>query len=142
MANRYGSNYGFTLQKEVWNLYLRATIGNTGAPTLVPSQSKGIQSITRFGVGAYKVQFGTIGGSIDVYPVFLWGNCMFDDTTNYFSGGTSLVVAMEGQDIGGVGVITQGNIAMICYGNNGLPSEIPSGMAIQCIFAVGNSTAY
>lgn len=55
MANRLMTQFRYTLEKKIVDIYAKATIGGTGAPTLVPTLSKGVASISRTGVGAYTV---------------------------------------------------------------------------------------
>jgi hypothetical protein len=55
MANRRFNQFGLSLEGRLVNIYLRATIGATGAPTLVAAKSKGIASIARTGAGAYDI---------------------------------------------------------------------------------------
>lgn len=59
-------NYA-TLEKGPVALYTRATIGAVGAPTIVPLSSKGVYAITRTGVGAYDIMFGTSATAVDTY---------------------------------------------------------------------------
>lgn len=53
MANR-NYNRKQALEKEVKEIYLEATIGSSGAPTL--TRALGIESITRTGTGDYTIQ--------------------------------------------------------------------------------------
>lgn len=56
MANRLMTQFRYTLEKKIVDIYLKAAIGGTGAPTLDSALSKGVASITRTGVGAYTVK--------------------------------------------------------------------------------------
>ena len=55
MANRLFTQFRYTLEKKIVDIYAKATIGATGAPTLVEALSKGVSSIVRTGVGAYTI---------------------------------------------------------------------------------------
>lgn len=53
--NRLYNQFRLALEKKIVDLYARVTIGAAGAPTLVASASKGIQSITRNSAGLYTI---------------------------------------------------------------------------------------
>jgi hypothetical protein len=55
-----------TLEKGPVNVFVKFSVGATGAPTLDAANSKGIKTITRTGVGAYTVAFGGAAG-VDTY---------------------------------------------------------------------------
>lgn len=55
MANRWFDQFRFSLEKNVVELYLKVSIGGSGAPTMDSTQSKGITSITRNSAGDYTV---------------------------------------------------------------------------------------
>ena len=59
-------------EREVKRLYLKATIGASGAPTLVAADSLGIKSIGRNTTGDYTVTLGTPSGGTDKYNKLLW----------------------------------------------------------------------
>ena len=58
MANRDFKDFQ-AAEREVKRLYMKATIGATGAPTLVAADSLGIKTIVRNTTGDYTVTFGT-----------------------------------------------------------------------------------
>lgn len=66
MANRYMVRNYMSLEKAPVALYVRVAIGATGAPTLNALQSQGVLSISRTGVGAYTINFGSAVG-VDTY---------------------------------------------------------------------------
>lgn len=53
--NRNYTQFQLSLEKRTVNLFLKAAIGATGAPTISANLSKGIASIARTGVGAYDI---------------------------------------------------------------------------------------
>ncbi len=55
MANRLFTQFRYALEKKIVDIYCKAAIGGTGAPTLDAVKSKGIYSIARTGVGAYTI---------------------------------------------------------------------------------------
>lgn len=55
MANRNFNQFSLALEKLQVNLFASATIGSTGACTLVTANSKGIASITRNSAGNYTI---------------------------------------------------------------------------------------
>jgi len=61
------------MAKQTWKLYLKATIGASGAVTIDSAQarSNGIVSITKEATaGQYTIVFGTSSSSKDVWPKF------------------------------------------------------------------------
>jgi hypothetical protein len=73
MANRDFKNFQ-AAEREVKRLYMKATIGATGAPTLVAADSLGIKSIVRNTTGDYTVTFGAPSGLTDSYSKLLWAD--------------------------------------------------------------------
>lgn len=65
MANKYGYQFGYSPEAQVWKLYGKVTIGATGAPTLVAASSRGFASITRDSAGLYTIVLS------DVWPKLL-----------------------------------------------------------------------
>lgn len=55
MANRLFNQFRYGLEKKIVDIYCKAAIGATGAPTLNVASSKGVASIARTGVGAYTI---------------------------------------------------------------------------------------
>lgn len=55
MANRLFQQFRFSLEKQVVELWFKATIGASGAPTLVAADSKGVASISRNSAGEYTI---------------------------------------------------------------------------------------
>jgi len=70
MANRFFNQFGKTMEKEVVSLFLKASIGGSGAITLDAVNSKGIAAVQKIGTGAYRIIFGTNLASKDVYYKF------------------------------------------------------------------------
>lgn len=64
-----------SLERAVVALYLKVSIGSTGAPTLVsspPSRCLGVYSMTRTGAGAYTIKFGLNSTTLDTYQRLLY----------------------------------------------------------------------
>jgi len=81
MANRFGQQFSYTLQKQVWSIYAKVTFGSSGAPTLVqgnPAASPGVVSVTRNAAGQFTFVFGTQAGMLDVWPRFLGAQVFFN----------------------------------------------------------------
>lgn len=55
MSNRYMTQFRYSLENAVVDLYLRVSIGASGAPTLVSGQNKGVLSIVRNSAGNYTI---------------------------------------------------------------------------------------
>jgi hypothetical protein len=76
MSNRYfRSEYIYSMEKDVKQIFADVTFGASGAPTVVAANSKGIRSITRASAGVYNIVFGTPAstqaGVTDVYKKLL-----------------------------------------------------------------------
>jgi len=80
MANRYYTQFRYSLEKAVVDLFGFVTFGALGAPTLSAVKSKGIKSITRTGAGAYDIVLGT-GSAMDVYNALLNVDFCFKNAT-------------------------------------------------------------
>lgn len=80
MANRMYTQFRYSLEKAVVELFGKVTFGSSGAPTLSASASKGIKSITRTGTGAYDIVLG-VGSSQDVYNALLNMTCVFKNAS-------------------------------------------------------------
>ena len=104
MANRDFKDFQ-AAEREVKRLYLKATIGASGAPTLVAADSLGIKTIARNGTGDYTITFGTPSGDTEKYNKLLWADGkLLDvdgedirvqiDTDNTSSAGTVLILTV------------------------------------------------
>lgn len=67
MANRYFNNQAFTMEPAIVKLFAKVSFGNSGAPTLSATESKGVVSVTRDNQGIFTFVFGTQAGMLDVY---------------------------------------------------------------------------
>jgi hypothetical protein len=55
MANRQFTQFRYSLEKKIVDLFADVTFGSSGAPTLVKAKSKGVKSITRTSAGLYVI---------------------------------------------------------------------------------------
>lgn len=76
MANRAFHPPRGHLEIGVVTLFAKATIGASGAPTLVASASKGVASITRNSAGQYALLLS------DLYPAMLWATARLMNTAD------------------------------------------------------------
>jgi hypothetical protein len=53
--NRLYTQFQYSLEKRVVNLWMKAAIGSTGAPTISAAASKGVTSIARNSAGKYTI---------------------------------------------------------------------------------------
>lgn len=74
MANRRMSQFRYSMENTVVDLYMVVTIGATGAPTLTRAQ--GVTSITRDSAGQYSIILN------DIYNQLLGLDCMFYASTS------------------------------------------------------------
>ena len=61
-------------ERAVKRLYLKASIGGSGAPTLVTADSLGVKSIARNATGDYTITLGTPSGDTEKYNKLLWSD--------------------------------------------------------------------
>jgi len=55
MANRRMFQFRYSVQRDIVDLTLKASIAAAGVPTLSTTDAKGIASITRLGAGQYRI---------------------------------------------------------------------------------------
>ena len=131
MANRMFNRLQ-ALDKEVKVLFLTATIGSGGDPTLNESKSVGIKSISDTAVGEYDITLGTPGGASDKYPSLLFMQCFLTDTAAISTGG-GVSFQIETDDI------QNGIIKLFALDKDGALAEIRSGDVLQIMIVVKNS---
>ena len=131
MANRM-FNRVQALDKEVKFLFLTATIGAGGDPTLNESKSVGVKSISDTAVGEYDITLGVPGGATDKYPSLLFLQCFLTDSAAISTGG-GVSFQIETDDI------TNGIIKIFALDKDGAIAEIRSGDVLQIMIVVKNS---
>jgi len=132
MANR-NFNRLQALDKEVKFLFLTATIGSGGDPTLNESKSVGIKSISDTAVGEYDITLGVPGGAADKYPSLLFMQCFLTDTAAISTGG-GVSFQIEAESVSSDGVIK-----LFALDKDGALAEIRSGDVLQIMIVVKNS---
>lgn len=136
MANRRYNNQQFTMAPGVVGLWLRATIGAAGAPTLDVAQSKGIVSITRNSAGNYTIVFGTKVGMLDVYNKLLHCKHVFDTS------GTAAAPASPGMYISNNSVSNPALCSLtVIFNAAGVATDPASGEIVHLAFDLKNSSA-
>ena len=131
MANR-NFNRLQALDKEVKFLFLTATIGSGGDPTLNESKSVGIKSIDDTAVGEYDITLGTPGGATDKYASLLFVDGIIVDGTQIGATG-GLGFQVETDDI------TNGIIKIFVLDKEAVRKEVKSGDIIKLMIVVKNS---
>ena len=132
MANR-NFNRVQALDKEVKFLFLTATIGSGGDPTLNESKSVGIKSISDTAVGEYDITLGVPGGAADKYPALLFMQCFLTDTAAISTGG-GVSFQIEAETVSSDGVIK-----LFALDKDGAIAEIRNGDVLQIMIVVKNS---
>jgi hypothetical protein len=131
MANRMFNRLQ-ALDKEVKFLFLTATIGSGGDPTLNESKSVGVKSISDTAVGEYDITLGVPGGATDKYPSLLFMQCFLTDSAAISTnGGVSFQIETDD--------ITNGIIKLFALDKDGAIAEIRSGDVLQIMIVVKNS---
>ena len=132
MANR-NFNRVQAMDKEVKFLFLTATIGSGGDPTLNESKSVGIKSISDTAVGEYDITLGVPGGAADKYPALLFVQCFLLDAAAISTGG-GVSFQIEAETVSSDGVIK-----LFALDKDGAIAEIRSGDVLQVMIVVKNS---
>lgn len=136
MANRYFTQFSWSLEKNPVTLWARVVIGASGAPTLDSTNSKGIKSISRSSAGTYVVTFGNPApnAATDTYNRLLFANAMFE-----VSGGVPAapVMAVSAQSVSSAGTVT------LVFSDVETPAatDPASGEVMYLEFKLKNSTA-
>ena len=128
MANRDFKDFQ-AAEREVKRLYLKATIGGTGAPTLVAADSLGIKTITRATTGDYTVTFGVPGGGTEKYNKLLWcdGKLLDPDAED-------IRVQVDTDSVSSAGTMKLLTVA------GGSAADPSNGATLMMVFDVKNST--
>ena len=121
------------LDKEVKFLFLTATIGSGGDPTLNESKSVGVKSISDTAVGEYDITLGVPGGATDKYPSLLFLQCFLTDSAALSTGG-GVSFQIEAETVSSDGVIK-----LFALDKDGAIAEIRSGDVLQVMIVVKNS---
>ena len=132
MANR-NFNRVQALDKEVKFLFLTATIGSGGDPTLNESKSVGIKSISDTATGEYDITLGVPGGATDKYPSLLFMQCFLTDAAAISTGG-GVSFQIEAETVSSDGVIK-----LFALDKDGAIAEIRNGDVLQIMIVVKNS---
>tara|TARA_R100001594_G_scaffold126751_1_gene164120 strand:- start:5243 stop:5635 length:393 start_codon:yes stop_codon:yes gene_type:complete len=116
-------------EREVKRLYLKATIGASGAPTLVAADSLGVKTIVRNGTGDYTITLGTPSGNTDKYNKLLWSDGKLLDPD-----AEDVRVQIDTDSISSAGTM---KILTVTGGSAADPSN---GATLLMVFDVKNST--
>ena len=120
------------LDKEVKFLFLTATIGSGGDPTLNESKSVGIKSIDDTAVGEYDITLGTPGGTTDKYASLLYFQASLTQSTAVATDG-GISFQIETDDI------TNGIIKLFAIDKAGSVANPRSGATLKIMIVVKNS---
>ena len=128
MANRDFKDFQ-AAEREVKRLYMKATIGATGAPTLVAADSLGIKTIVRNTNGDYTVTFGNPSGDTDKYNKLLWADGKLLDVD-----GEDIRVQIDTDNTASAGTVLILTIAVATA------ADPTNGSTLMMVFDVKNST--
>lgn len=136
MANIYGRQFNLTIEPVQVSLFLRATIGAAGAPTLVTSKSKGIKSIAQTATGTYTITFGNSSAIQDYVKLFMV-HSVFDTTAVGSAVAPVAPIAAVITD-----AVTAGTVQVKFFDYAGVVGNPASGEVMMLRIDLGNSTAY
>lgn len=133
MANRYGQQFSYTLEKQTWKVYAQISFAASGVPTLATASTtagkKGVASIAQNGTGDYTITLQ------DAWVKLLAFQGSFEVS------GTGLPAAPN------IGIHTNGvtsNPGTIRFvtSTGGSATNPASGEVLRLQITLGNSTAY
>lgn len=131
MANRQFSQFRYSLEKAVVDLYAKVAIGATGAPTL--SRGKGIASISRTSAGLYVITLQ------DKYNALLHVSCAQIDGTVPM---TAPVFNVVSETVGSTKLVTVQFTAATAAGDTTLVAADPdNGATLLIKITLSNSSA-
>jgi hypothetical protein len=128
MANRDFKGFQ-AAEREVKRLYLKATIGVSGAATLVAADSLGIKAIVLNTAGDYTVTFGTPSGDTEKYNKLLWMDGKFLDPA-----GEDIRVQIDTDTVSSAGTLTFYTVTAAT------PTNPTNGATLLMVFDVKNSS--
>lgn len=124
MANRLFNQFSFGLEKMRVSLFMHMTIGAVGAPTLIAGDSKGIESVTRIGVGLYRIKLQ------DSYVKLL----MASDLRKLSSNAVQMLLNLDD--------VSANKIMEVAFvDKNGAQVELGNGEEVRMSIVLRNSTA-
>lgn len=121
-----------TLEKAPVALFLKAAIGATGAPTINALQSKGFISITRLGVGNYKLSLGSAAG-VDTYQRLMMAQSVIVGAS---STAFQMVVTQDNS-----ATLSAPNVQIKFFDAAGAAVELPNGVTLLVELILSNTTA-
>lgn len=136
MANRWFTQWLWSLEKNPAQLWASVSFGASGAPTLDALNSKGIRSISRVTTGKYLVTFGVSGGNAttDIYKDLYFVGKKFKVSTGNPAAPHMYVVSQS--------VSTTGSLVLQFTAADGTTAADPaSGEVVLLQFRVKTSTA-
>lgn len=136
MANRWFTQYLWSLEKNPAQIWAYVTFGSTGAPTLSGINSKGIKSITRVSAGKYTVTFGVSGGNAvtDTYNALYFASKRFVKSSGNPAAPHMYVVSQDVQATGSM-------VIQFLAANGSTATDPASGEVALLQFRMKTSTA-
>jgi hypothetical protein len=130
MANRFFSQFQYSLEKKVVNLFGQVAIGATGAPTISAANSKGITSIARNSAGKYTITLQ------DSYNRFLGLAVTLKLSSGAPATSSSVVPVVRSEDVGGAKTVV-----VEFVDNAGAAIELTNGVTLLLHVKLSNSSA-
>jgi hypothetical protein len=112
-----------SLEVDVSHIYCKATIGSSGAPTLVAASSKGVASIARSDTGDYTITLD------EKYNSLLFGSAIMLESDD-----TDLQIQLAAEDVS-----SAKTIQFICTAA-ATPADPPDGSTLYFKFELKNSS--
>jgi hypothetical protein len=130
MANRRFNQFQYSLEFAVVNLFLKATIGSSGAVTISAANSKGIASITKeSGAGKYTIVLS------DAYNKFLGLSAVVNNAAG-ISVSADLGILTSGTNV----ATATGGTLVVQFSAAGSAANMASGDVVYMHIVLGNSS--
>lgn len=132
MANRMWTEFQYSLEKRVVNLFASVAVGATGAPTLNAASSKGIKSVVRNSAGNYTINLS------DTYQRLLFMDSAVVLGSGAPSSGTTLQMIIRADNSNNQ---TTPNVQVEFLNSSGTAVDLASGATLLLAPQLSNSTA-
>lgn len=128
MANRLFQQFRNSLEKQVVELWVKASIGSTGAVTLDAANSKGVSTMVRNSAGKYTITLQ------DTYQKLLETSC-----TQLIS--TGLLTAAEFAVVSEAVATAAAPTVVVQFAAAGVATDMASGTVVRIRITLSNTTA-
>lgn len=125
----YKFQFRYSLERDITDLYIKASVGGSGALTILNGISKGIASITRNSAGNYTIVFNQ--------PSFL---LLEAQSSQLLAGGTKLAAPLMKVEAESVNSASSPSLQVQFYSDAGAAADIDSGAILMLRISVRDAS--